>query len=217
MQSDATERKSAIGRGEVGTDGSRGGKRYNGGVETFVAWIQDNHLPLLGTQLAIVLAVGLYLGIRRVRASATAAEAGEPAKGDVRTVTLPEEDAAQMFETLTALQEELERYRKPASPEESAESVRRDESPSVFPEDDSTREKSNALPATMQGSPFWEDVEEEQRAFETALNDDTPMAGERSGGVETGSEEEASAADRVLRNWLEDVERLARRARRDSL
>jgi hypothetical protein len=178
-------------------------------VETFVAWVQDNHLPLLGVQLTIVMAVGLYLGIRRLRASATAAEASEPTEGDRRTVTLPEEDAAQMFETLTALHEELERYRKRSTASSPKEALAADGN-GVERREESGTETSGALP-------FWDEPEEERRALDAAVADVTAPAETTSARPETEPRSEATPADRVLQNWLEDIERLARRARRDSL
>jgi hypothetical protein len=191
-------------------------KRYNKRVETFVAWVQDNHLPLLGVQLTIVMAVGLYLGIRRLRASATAAEASEPTEGDRRTVTLPEEDAAQMFETLTALQEELERYRKPSTALSPKEALAAD-GDGLERREESDTDTSGPDRPTTEALPFWDDPEEERRAFEAAEADATARAETTSARLETGPLEEATPADRVLQNWLEDIERLARRARRDSL
>lgn len=129
-------------------------------------------------------------------------EAAEPSEGDRRTVVLPEEDAAQMFETLTALQEELERYRKP-QPAAEAVSVLEEVTPEL--PDEAAR--------------FWEADEVSRSAtgemelpMEEAVTEKTRLAEERG-----PAEEEPTAADRVLRSWLEDVERLARRARRDSL
>ena len=179
-------------------------------METFVAWIQDNHLPLLGTQIAIVMAVAVWILLRRIRAQETSLESGEPAEGDDRTVVLPEEDAAQMFETLTALQEELERYRKP-QPAGAASTALEEVTPDL-PEE---------------AKPYWDEEGSESpvasaaravtEEFDNHLVDESSVTERLERPETTERAEEVSAADRVLRTWLEDVERLARRARRDSL
>lgn len=151
----------------------------------------------MGLQLAIVLTVGLWILLRRLRHSTQVTELDEPSEGDRRTVVLPEEDAAQMFETLTALQEELERYRKPGH----AATVERAPDPVM------------EVPASepVEESEIWdEEITANAITEKTVL--DEPMERPESKPVE-----QVSPADRVLRNWLEDVEQLARRARRDSL
>ncbi len=187
-------------------------------METFVAWIQENHLPLLGTQLAVVVMVALWIGLRRIRSTAAAEDEHEPAEGDRRTVVLPEEDAAQMFETLTALQEELEKYRKPGAERRAAEEEREFHRAHEHDNESASAMEAVTTQKAMERTAFEEswDLEEsqEQEPLDKAVTDEIPQRSER---PETEPVEEVSPADRVLRSWLEDVERLARRARRDSL
>ena len=155
--------------------------------------------------------VALWIGLRRIRATANAEDTREPAEGDRRTVVLPEEDAAQMFETLTALQEELEKYRKPGAERRAAEEERE------FERDHAKFEElTPSTPAERTAFEESWDLEEsrEQERLDKAVTAEVPQV---SGRPETEPVGEVSPADRVLRSWLEDVERLARRARRDSL
>lgn len=160
------------------------------------------------------MTVAVWILLRRMRATERSLEAEEPSEGDRRTVTLPEEDAAQMFETLTALQEELERYRKPGVPAAAAArgaAVVEEVTPSM-PEGEREVDPAKA---------FWDEEEDEHdempvRSESSAVPMEEAVT-EKHERPETEPVEQVSAADRVLRSWLEDVERLARRARRDSL